>query len=71
MLKAEQMRREKGLTYGALAHGAKMSDMMVSRVLRGTVPPWPKYRKAIAEALEWPGDPLELFEEAEEVKDDE
>lgn len=63
MLKAEQMRRDRGLTYGAIARRANMSDIMVSRVMRGMVPPWPKYREALAKAMEWTGDPMELFEE--------
>ena len=70
MLIAEKIRRERGLTYAAIAAKAHMSDMMVSRVLRGVVPPYPKYREAIASALEWRGNPSELFEEVEETGND-
>jgi transcriptional regulator with XRE-family HTH domain len=63
MLKAEQMRRDRGLTITALAIASGLSDVVVSKVMRGALPPWPKYRNALARALEWTGEPLELFEE--------
>lgn len=68
MLKAEQMRRDRGLTITALAIASGLSDAVVSKVMRGALPPWPKYRNALARALEWTGDPMELFEEVGEDK---
>ena len=70
MLQADKIRRERRFTVTALAIKTGLSDVVVSKVLRGALPPYPKYRDAIAAALEWTGDPLELFEEvAEEVED--
>lgn len=61
-------REARGLSRAQLARKAGMSDITYCKVERGSRPPYPAYREAIARALDWPGDPMELFEE---VRDEE
>ena len=66
-LKAE--REARGLSRSVLARKADMSEIAYCKVERGIMPAYPKYRQAIAQALEWRGDPAELFKDDKETND--
>ena len=59
-------REARGLSRVELSRKAGMSEVTYGKVELGTMPPYPKYRAAIAEALGWTGDPMELFEDVED-----
>ena len=65
MLKAEYLMRRQGFTQTELSSASGVHRTIISRVLNGGLPAYPKWRDAIAEALGWEGDPAELFEEIE------
>lgn len=46
---------------------ADVHTSSMSRIERGLEPAFPHRGKRIADALGWEGDPMELFEEVEEV----
>ena len=61
MLFAELLMRDKGITQVDVANRGGISRVAVNRVLRGHEKPWPRYKKAFCDALEWEGDPDDLF----------
>ena len=48
----KEYREKAGLSQTELAWRAKMAGQNISAIERGTLSPWPKARKALAEALE-------------------
>ena len=67
MLKAEYLMREQGKTQTDVSNETGIERVTINRVLRGTLPPYPKYHDAFAKALDWQGNPAELFEPIEVV----
>ena len=65
MIRAEYEAREQGKTVTDIAIECGVSTSLVSRTIRGKAKPYPKLRDGIAKALEWDGNPAELFEEIE------
>ena len=65
MLKIEYLMHEQGITQTAFAESAGINRVLLNRILHGKLPPYPKWRNAIADAIGYDGDPLELFEEIE------
>lgn len=65
MLKLTQERERLGMSQRKLAKEAGLEAIELNKLERGRLHPYPKYRTAIAEALGWDGDPMELFEEVE------
>ena len=66
MKQIEVEMRERGITQTALADMAGINRVTVNRILRGKEQPWPKWRDAMAKALDWPlNRAAELFEEIE------
>jgi len=57
----KEYREKAGLSQTELAWLAKMAGQNISAIERGTLAPWPKARKALAEALNVPE--TELFPE--------
>lgn len=66
MLRMELERKRRYMSQRKLAQLASMNQCSVSAVERGREIAWPKWRRNIADALEWRGDPAELFEEVGE-----
>lgn len=62
-LQLELLRR--GMSQRELAKRAHVNEASVSRICHGKEPAYPRRGKRIAEALEWTGDPEELFEEVD------
>ena len=48
----KEYREKAGLSQTELAWRAKMAGQNISAIERGTLAPWPRARKALAEALE-------------------
>jgi len=48
----KEFRERAGLSQTELAWRAKMAGQNISAIERGTLAPWPRARKALAEALE-------------------
>ena len=66
MKRVEQVMKERGIKQTALADESGISRPLINRVLRGKEKAWPKWRDAMATALDWPLDRAdELFEEIE------
>lgn len=69
MLKLEQELKERGITQQQLADRTKEVDasgrgvnrVKISRIIHGHEKAWPKYVRLIGQALEWEGNPDELF----------
>ena len=60
----EVLMKERGITKTALAKASGINRVCVSRVINGHERPWPKWRAAMATALDWPLDKAdELFED--------
>ena len=57
----KECREKAGLSQTELAWRAKMAGQNISAIERGTMAPWPRARKALAEALGVPE--TELFPE--------
>lgn len=71
MYRAEIERKRQGLSQAEIARRTGLSNVTVNKVERGATPPYPKYKEAFAKALEWKGNPSDLFEEvAEDAADD-
>lgn len=51
------------MTQTALAEKTGINRVIISKIAHGRETPYPKWSEAIAQALEWTGDPAELFEE--------
>ncbi len=65
----KEYREKAGLSQTKLAWLAKMAGQNISAIERGTLAPWPRARRALAEALKVPE--IELFpEESSHGKDD-
>ena len=67
MLKVEYLMREQGKTQTDVSNETGIERVTINRVLRGALPPYPKYRDAFAKSLGWQGNPAELFQEIEVV----
>ena len=66
MKRIEYEMRERGITQTALADMAGVNRVTVNKILHGREKPWPKWRDAMAAALDWPLDrAAELFAEIE------
>ncbi len=65
----KEHREKAGISQTELAWRAKMAGQNISAIERGKLSPWPRVRKALAEALDVPES--ELFpEESKHGKDD-
>jgi len=58
----KEYRERAGFSQTELAWRARMASQNISAIERGTLAPWPKAKKALAEALKVPE--AELFPEA-------
>ena len=56
---------EKHGTQAMIAKRTGIGAPAVSRIVRGLEPPYPKRGRAIADAVGWPGDWRELFEQVD------
>lgn len=63
----EQVMAERGISQTKLADASGVNRVTVNRILHGKEQAWPKWRDAMAAALDWPLDRAsELFAEVEE-----
>lgn len=63
MLLAEYLMRQRGVTQTSVSLQTGIARSTINRILRGDLPPYPKYQRAFAQVLEWPQDKAaELFE---------
>lgn len=66
MKRIEYEMRERHITQTALADASGISRVTLNKILLGYERPWPKWRDALATALDWPLEhATELFEEIE------
>lgn len=56
-------RKAQGLSQTKLAQRADISPSILSRIVTGKTQVWPGWKTRLARALDWQGDPDELFEE--------
>lgn len=68
MLRIERICEAKG-TQKKIVQRTGIGAPAVSRIVRGLEPPYPKRGRAIADAVGWPGDWRELFEEEDELEE--
>ena len=68
MLRIEKICEERGVQ-AAISRKTGINQPAVSRIVRGLEPPYPKRGRAIADAIGWPGDWRELFEQEAEGGD--
>ena len=57
------------MSQSKLARIADVNQTSMSRIERGLEPAYPMRARRIADALGWAGDPMELFEEADDGTD--
>ena len=69
MKKLVMERKRAGLSQSKLARLADVNQTSMSRIERGLEPAYPMRARRIADALGWTGDPMELFEEADDGND--
>ena len=55
--------KERGISGAQLARVVGMNESTISKLRTGRLKPYPKQAARIAAALNYPGDPMELFEE--------
>lgn len=68
MLKIDYVLRSRGITQTELARRTGINPSIVSQLVRGERPAFPKWRDAILRELDWPSERAsELFEECEVV----
>ena len=67
MLRIKYELDKMGLRQVDLATKTGLKPQAVSRICNGQEPPWPNRAKRIADALNWTGDPAELFEPIEVI----
>lgn len=60
-----ELRKEQGLSMSALAREAEMHVSSISQIEGGRLMPYPGQVAKIAAALNWEGNPAELFQERE------
>ena len=66
MKRIEFEMRKREMTQTALSAASGVSRVTINKIMRGREKPWPKWRDAIAKALDWPLERAdELFEEIE------
>lgn len=65
VLRIKQYLGERCMTQAEAAELCGLKQQAFSRIVNGNEPPYPKRGKRIADALEWPGDWRDLFEEIE------
>lgn len=68
MLKISELLSARGEKQSDLARAALMAPGDVSMLVRGRMKPYPGQAAKMAAALDWEGDPMELFEEVEEER---
>lgn len=66
MLEMTKERKARKLSMSALAATAHMHVSSVSQIESGRLKPYPGQVRKICAALEWQGDPMDLFKEVEE-----
>ena len=65
MILMKKLRKEKGWSGSRLAREAEMNQSSISQIENGRINPYPIQIEKIAKALNWQGDPQELFAETE------
>ena len=70
MLVIRRICQNKHGTQAEIARRTGIGEPAISRIVRGLEPPYPGRGRAIADAVGWPGDWHELFEEEEGGGDD-
>lgn len=60
-----ELRKEQGLSMSALAREAEMHVSSISQIEGGRLMPYPGQVAKIAAALNWEGNPAELFQDCE------
>ena len=69
MLTVEVIAKQQGKTKTELARITGITRQNLNAVILGRIPAYPKYKRAIAQALEWPEERAEeLFQPVKEVK---
>lgn len=63
MKKMTEVRKERGMSMSGLARDAQMHVSSISQIESGRLIPYPNQVSKIAKALEWKGDPQDLFVE--------
>ena len=63
MNKLNKYLKERGISGAQLARMAQVGEADISKFRSGRNKPYPKQAARIAAALNYPGDPMELFEE--------
>lgn len=63
MKKMRFVREQKGISQSSLSHIAGMHVTTISQIESGRLKPYPNQIAKIAHALDYEGDPYELFEE--------
>lgn len=58
--------RRLGYSQSECARRAGVNQASLSRIMNGHEPAFPKRGKRIADAVDWKGNPAELFEEVDE-----
>ncbi len=66
MIRLKVILFDKRMSQAQLSFAAKVNQSSLSKILNGKEPPYPNRAKRIADALNWEGDPMELFEEVDE-----
>jgi ribosome-binding protein aMBF1 (putative translation factor) len=61
-------REMRGLSKSALSIKAGINYAVICQIENGSRKPYPKAAREVAEALDWQGDPMELFEESGETR---
>ena len=65
MLVVKKLLRQQAMTQAELSRATGIHNQDISRIVNGRIPPYPGHAKRIAKALNWQGDPQELFIEAD------
>jgi transcriptional regulator with XRE-family HTH domain len=66
MLRIKKELEERHMSQSQLARMADVNQVNLNRIVNGKEPAYPNRGKRIAAALDWQGDPNELFEEVNE-----
>lgn len=69
MIVLEYKMRQLGMNQTDLSRASGVNRVVINRLLHGELRPYPKWRKAIADAVGWTDDPQRLFDPLEVAND--